>query len=557
MDQKKQNILQGALILTASTMLVKVIGALFKIPLANILGGVGMSYFVSAYDVFIPIYSMTVTGLGIATSRLVSECSQNSTLSSESVLVTARRVFLAIGVTSSVLLFAGAGILTNIIGNPGARITVCCIAPSIIFACASAAYRGYFQGKQNMLPTAKAQVLEAIIKMLLGAGAAYLLFHRLTLSYRAGSAPAWLQNLPEQSAQLRILQIAAAGAVAGVTFSMFCGMIYIRGCYCRTLVLQKTPHFSREAAKQMLSIALPIALTSLSANLTTLIDLSSVMNCLQNAVRADCGRILEMYSGCIPPEVSVDVLPEYLYGSYSGLAVSIFNLVPALTAGIGISAIPTIAAHRARGDDKAIRHSIGSAVLVASMAAFPAGLGISTFSEEILLFLYPNQQMEVAIVAPILRWMGLAAILVSFSGIFNNILQAVGMEKTPLFALLMGGVIKMITNFILVSRPDTNIHGVAFGSLMCYGFITVFCIIRLIVSGYGGRLLSALAKPLPASLLCCAGARLLYDKVFIGFGNTPALLCSVISGGIIYLIVSLLTGCMKSVQILSMISKWK
>lgn len=69
----RQSIVQGAVILTASTLIVKFVGALFKIPLANILGGVGMSYFVSAYDVLIPIYSMTVTGLGVAVSRMVSQ----------------------------------------------------------------------------------------------------------------------------------------------------------------------------------------------------------------------------------------------------------------------------------------------------------------------------------------------------------------------------------------------------------------------------------------------------------------------------------------------------
>ena len=96
MEKGKQTILQGALILTASTMVVKVIGALFKIPLANILGGVGMSYFVSAYDVLIPIYSMTVTGLGVAVSRMVSEYGGRGE-EAGNILKTARLMFLGIG----------------------------------------------------------------------------------------------------------------------------------------------------------------------------------------------------------------------------------------------------------------------------------------------------------------------------------------------------------------------------------------------------------------------------------------------------------------------------
>ena len=164
MEKGKQTILQGALILTASTMVVKVIGALFKIPLANILGGVGMSYFVSAYDVLIPIYSMTVTGLGVAVSRMVSEYGGRGE-EVGNILKTARLMFLGIGTLAAVLLFIGAGPLTKLIGNPAAALSVCCIAPSVLFSCLSSAYRGYFQGRQNMLPTARSQVVEAMVKL--------------------------------------------------------------------------------------------------------------------------------------------------------------------------------------------------------------------------------------------------------------------------------------------------------------------------------------------------------------------------------------------------------
>ncbi|MEG0853448.1 MAG: oligosaccharide flippase family protein, partial [Angelakisella sp.] len=104
-QKNSQTFLEGAVILTTATMIVKVIGALFKIPLANILGGVGMSYFVTAYDIFTPIYSLVVTGLGIAVSRMVSEyAAKGNRAGVESVLRASRRIFLTLG-------FLGAGIL--------------------------------------------------------------------------------------------------------------------------------------------------------------------------------------------------------------------------------------------------------------------------------------------------------------------------------------------------------------------------------------------------------------------------------------------------------------
>ena len=526
----RQTILQGAVILTVSTLIVKVIGAMFKIPLANILGGVGMSYFVSAYDVLIPIYSMTVTGLGVAVSRMVSERDSRGE-PPENILMTARIMFLGVGLLAAALLFFGASVLTRLISNPSAVLSVCCIAPSVLFSCLSSAYRGYFQGRHNMLPTARSQVVEALVKLMTGILLAWLIYSRLTAAAAAGTL-GWQGTA--QEVQLRILQYAAAGAVLGVSLSTLCGLLFIRRQY-RQGAIEEKGRFSGTDARKLWRIALPIALTSLCANLTTVIDLSSVMNCLKNAVRQGSGEILRMYAGCIPPEVTVEVLPEYLYGSYSGLAVSIFNLVPAVTAGIGMSAVPAVAGYCAAGDDQNLQRSVESVMATTAAAAFPAGLGIFTFAGEILAFLYPHQLMEAAIVAPTLRMMGLVSILIAFAGLFNNILQASGMEKTPLLALLIGGVLKMTTNFILVSRPEVNIHGVAYGSLLCYSFIVLYSALRWFSSGRPFARASVLLKPMLSAVICCAAARMVYDLISGHMGNGISLIFAIAAAGIIYI----------------------
>ena len=540
----RQTILQGAVILTVSTLIVKVIGAMFKIPLANILGGVGMSYFVSAYDVLIPIYSMTVTGLGVAVSRTVSE-SDGRGEPPENILMTARTMFLGVGLLAAALLFFGASVLTRLIGNPSAVLSVCCIAPSVLFSCFSSAYRGYFQGRHNMLPTARSQVIEALVKLMTGILLAWLIYSRLTAAAAAGTL-GWQGTA--QEVQLRILQYAAAGAVLGVSLSTLCGLLFIRRQY-RQSAIEEKGRFSGTDARKLWRIALPIALTSLCANLTTVIDLSSVMNCLKNAVRQGSGEILRMYAGCIPPEVTVEVLPEYLYGSYSGLAVSIFNLVPAVTAGIGMSAVPAVAGYCAAGDDRNLQRSVESVMATTAAAAFPAGLGIFTFAGEILDFLYPHQLMEAAIVAPTLRMMGLVSILIAFAGIFNNIFQASGMEKTPLLALLIGGVLKMTTNFILVSRPGVNIHGVAYGSLLCYSFIVLYSALRWFGSGRPFARASVLLKPMLSAAICCVAARMVYDLGSGHMGNGISLIFAIAAAGIIYIGLLFLLKFIKSAEI--------
>lgn len=231
----------------------------------------------------------------------------------------------------------------------------------------------------------------------------------------------------------------------------------------------------------------------------------------------------------------MEVLPEYLYGSYSGLAVSIFNLVPAVTAGIGMSAIPAIARYCAAKDDRCLQRSVESVMATTAAVAFPAGLGIFTFSEEILSFLYPHQLMEVAIVAPTLRMMGVVTILISFAGIFNNVLQASGMERTPLTALLIGGVLKMVTNYILVSRPEINIHGVAYGSLLCYCFIVLYSALRWFGSGRPFARVSVLLKPMISAVVCCFAARAVYNLLLGYISAWASLLFSIAVGGAVYI----------------------
>ena len=539
-----QTILQGAIILTASTLIVKVIGAMFKIPLANILGGVGMSYFVSAYDVLIPIYSMTVTGLGVSTSRVISESTGRGELS-ENILKTARTLFLVIGLSGAALLFFGAPFLTKLIGNPSAELAVCCIAPSVLFSCMSSAYRGYFQGMHNMLPTARSQILEAAVKLFAGILLAWLIFTGLTDAVAAGTL-GWQGTA--QEVQLRILQLSAAGAVMGVSISTLCGFLFIRWQYRKSSVMGRG-RFSGTDARRLWRIALPIALTSLCANLTTVIDLSSVMNCLKNAVRQGGAEILQMYKGAVPPEVTMDVLPEYLYGSYSGLATSIYNLVPAVTVGIGVSAIPAVAGYCAAGDDHHLQRSVESVMATTAAAAFPAGFGIFTFAKEILVFLYPHQLMEASIVAPTLRMMGLVSILIAFSGILNNILQASGMEKTPLVALFIGGLLKMTANFILVSQPVVNIHGIAYGSLLCYSFIVLYDAFRWHCSGRPFARSSILLKPMISAGICCVTARLTYRLLFEQLGNGVSLVLAIAAGGAIYIGMLFLLNFIKSAKI--------
>lgn len=543
--RNSQTFLEGAVVLTTATLIVKLIGAIFRIPLMNILGGVGMSYYSTAYDLFLPIYSLATTGLSIAVSRMVSEYAAiGSTAGVESMLRVSRRIFITIGLLGSAVLLGAAPLLVRMINNPAALFSVLAIVPAVLFSCVSSIYRGYYQGLSNMLPTALSQVVESVGRLIFGIIFAYGTIALMLGKYTATGQLFGLTFANVEQAKLFITRFAAAGAITGTTLSTAMGALYIRLRFARehkTLVTPLSAQKQREAGKKLAAIAAPIAISTLVVNLASLIDLGSVMNCLHAAIDKGGSIILSMYPHGIPAEVGLDMLPEYLYGSYTGLTYSIFNLVPALTAALGISSIPAVSRAWARADREELQGTVSSIIKVTMLVALPAGLGISVLAQPILLFLFPERAMEVSVVAPILRVMGLSAVLVAATTPVNSILQAIGRERLPLVILLLGATIKLVTNFTLVSRPEINIQGVPYGTLLCYSVILVLSSLALrLTSGVRISFYRIFMKPLFCALGSSMTAATVY-RVFPG-GNTPKLIVAIACAGAIYIIMVLFSG---------------
>ncbi|MCD8187735.1 MAG: oligosaccharide flippase family protein [Ruminococcus sp.] len=167
---KKQNFLKGSLILMASAVLAKLLGALFKIPLTNILGGVGMSYFSCAYSLFMPIYALTVTGLSAAVARMTAQSAALGMYeNAKRVRRTALALFSVAGLAGSALiLLLAKPFCIYAVDCPEAAAAVAMIAPSVFFGCITSVERGYYEGLSNMYPTALSQLAEGLVKVAAG-----------------------------------------------------------------------------------------------------------------------------------------------------------------------------------------------------------------------------------------------------------------------------------------------------------------------------------------------------------------------------------------------------
>ena len=249
--ERRQNFLQGAAVLAAGVALVKLIGALFKIPLGNLLTGEGFGYFNIADSVYNVLLIISTAGLPVAVSKMVAEANAQGRGGDVRRVVRAALItFLAVGAAGSILMFVFAQQIADLMRSSGAVYTIRVLSPAVFGVALMSVYRGYYQGMSNMYPTAISQVIEALSKLVIGFVAAWMLTRR---------------GDPQS--------IAAAGAVAGVTSGTILGAVFmlIRRAFDRSAVAAGDATMTtREATKRLLAIAIPITIGSGRWRLQTL-----------------------------------------------------------------------------------------------------------------------------------------------------------------------------------------------------------------------------------------------------------------------------------------------
>lgn len=548
--QKQQSFLYATLILGISTAVVKLMGALFRIPLSRLMGNVGMGYFSTAYDVFVPIYSLAMAGLPIAVSRIVAQfIAEKRYRDAKKALSVVQKAFWVTGLVGFFAMFALAYFVVIVAKNPNALPATLVIAPSVLFCCVMSAYRGYYEGLRNMYPTAVSSVIEASGKLFLGYGFAW----------------AVMRFMPGDSQT--VLSYAAAAAMLGITVGTMLGTVYLfirhkrkgDGITAEQLALAQPDTPTKSILKPLILFAIPVAIGSLVNNVASLIDVMMVQRQLHNAVadspeifRTMYGQYLYDIDGAVLPNAEI---PNFLYGSYKGQAYTIFHLVPNITSVIGISALPVLTMAWTEQDKAAVKANLESMLKVISMIAFPAGIGMSVLAPQITKFLYSTA--DSAIAADQLRILGIAACFAGLTTPLTNLLQAINRPKVPIINIAVGAVIKIVINYILVGIPEVNILGASIGTLACYAYIAiadVFCLIKY--SRVVPSIFVTFLKPLFAALLCggsAYAAAWLFGKLsFFASHNSLLTIGALGVAVIVYLVAISMLKCFTREDVLSL-----
>ena len=421
----------GVTALTISVIIVKVIGLVYKIPLLKILGAEGMGYFNAAYELYAFFFVISTAGLPVAVSILISESlAKGKTQVANKIHKTSLVIFLLLGLVGTLVMGFGAGLFSSFLESPRAKLAILAISPTIFFVCVSGAIRGYFQGEQNMQPTAISQVIEAIGKLVLG-----LLF--AFFAKKSGGS----------------IEVCAAYAVLGLTAGALLSMLYL-------LLAKKLSRFTLPCGslqsesestgvifRRLMLLAIPLTLSSSLSELTRVIDMSMILRRLQS----------------IGYESSIAAAT---YGCYSTLAVPVYNIPSSLVAGISLSLVPILTATADR-DPKRSSELISSSLRMCLFLAFPCSVGMAMFSRPILELLFVGEQGTVAVAAPLLAILALSVCASCLMGITNAVLQAYRKTMLPIFSMLVGTAVKIVSAYMLMGTSTIGIRGAAISTLLC------------------------------------------------------------------------------------------
>lgn len=545
-SEKKQSVLNGAMVLMFAVLLVKLIGVLFKIPLTDLIGSVGRGYFSSAYEVYTPIFAISMAGLPVAVSRMVAEnVALERYREARNVFRVSQRIFLIVGTVGTAILLLAAYPYTHFIQGVSSKSlpAVLCVAPSIFFCCFMSAYRGYYEGLRNMTPTAISQVIEALGKLVIGLLLAKLVVSGGLSQYDAGmlasgnvSAEVFgttVTSLTEANSV--ITPLAAAGAVLGVTVGSVASTVFLvvhhklKGDGFTRVQLVNSPKSAEGSvlAKDMIKIAVPMVVSALILNITNLIDTTTIQARLATALQTDFNAVVSMHEAAITKAVSLSRLDisnkeevvKYLWGSY-GMALDFRNLVPTITVQLGVSALPALAAAWAVKDKTNVRSTIETVIRIGMLIALPAGIGMASLAEPILTVIYGRGQSSdaISVVAPIMVAYGLATFIMAISTPVTNMLQAIGRTDIPVKSVVVGAVCKLTCNFILVGNPKFNVYGAVAGTILFYVVIVACNLVSLIrVAKVKINWLSVFVKPFICAALCGVTAfasNALLNKIF-------------------------------------------
>ena len=505
-----KSFVKGAAILTLAGVLGKMMGALYRIPFNRIAGEEAASLYGLVYPVYSILLALSTAGIPLAVSKLIAEQEKKGdTAASRRIFFVTLTVLTAIGVLAALgLYFASDWIALNWLHEPRAALSLKAIAPALLFTCLMSTMRGYFQGLQQMIPTAVSQVVEQFARVATIFVMLYLLLDYGVVYIAAGAS--------------------LGAAVGGCTSFLVLLAIFI-------WFQRKHPWSKGESElnlsggqimKKVIALAIPISIGALVLPIMQLIDSFMI--------------IPRLMAGGIAQEQAL-----IQSGYISSYANPIINLPFIITTALSASLVPAVAEALTVNDKDKVKADFRTAMLLAVIIVFPAAVGLCALAEPICVLLYDKAAAGVA-----LAWVSFTVIAVGLYQTSSGCLQGMGKVYIPMASLIIGAVVKIILTYILTPLSFLGIRGAALGTVIGFGIAALSNILALskIIGFDWFDLKRHFLKP-AVSVIIMAVVVLAVYALTSGLGNSLATLIAIAIGGSVYFLVLLILGGIKAEEI--------
>ncbi len=483
---KKETFLQGVLVLMVSQVLIKILGLVQTLYLTNRkgFGDTGNAIYMGGYQIYALLLSISSIGIPNAISKLVSEkLAIGDKEGAHRVFKIAIFTFGVIGMAGTLLLFFSADVVSRLwLGIPESKVTLMILSPGVFFVAISSVFRGYFNGRAQMSATANAQTFEQFWKTLLT-----IVFVELAVVLTSTNTV-----------------YMAAAATAATSMAIIFSFIYLYKYYIKErqfistkndITVKRDNRTFKAIVKSILWISIPISLSAILSSLNKIVDSTTVVNILS--------------------PILGETVAKTRYGILSAKVDILVALPLAFNVAFATALVPAISAANAKRDTITINKRISFSILVSILIGLPCTVGMFMYAKEILLLLFPFASDG----GVLLAIMSFTIIITLVEQTINGVLQGFGKVKTPVVALTIGIVAKIIANVVLIPIEGIYENGAAIGSIVGHGIslIIVYAVLRKTVK-LDFSLIRLSIKPILATLIMagCSYGVFVFVKSFIG-----------------------------------------
>lgn len=522
MEKKKTNkFFKNTFILVIAGILVKIIGAVYRIPITNIIMDTGIGYYQAAYPVYQILLTISTAGLPIAVAKLVSEnYALGRVKAAHKVFRESTKLMFILGIASALFVYVFSHQIVGFLQNENSWYSLVALIPALIFAPLMSSFRGFYQGKDNMVPTAISQVIEQLFKLIFGL------------------------MLTKYALKMYGVAVAAGAAQSGGSIGAFFGFLFLLIVFLFNYKSYKEEerldesgfiYDDKEVIRDILAIAVPITIGASINPLMDFIDTKLVFMRL-----TDIGYTMAEAND--------------MFGWLKGMATTLINMPQAISIALSMSIVPLVSAYMVKNDHEKMHQTIYSGLKFTCLFAFPCALGFIALSKPIISLIYYNNSPEaINGTAELLSILSISLTCLCMIQILTAILQAVGSPEKPVKNLVIGSLVKIVLTYILTGISYFNVKGAAISTDVAFLVAMVLNYIdleKIVDKKY--NLLSYAIKVLAISIIMAVSVKIVYELLSMRFSLLISTSLSISFGIIVYAGLALL---LKLVKIEDFITK--